>query len=357
MLVLLACAEDPAGHRRPPPAESPAPVETSDTGTPPAPLPTGDTGVAVDTGWDHFVAHREEYLVALGDPILRCVPRDDTPHPVFHGCVDWHSAVHANYALHALHRLTGDPQYLDVAGSVLDPFALEQELAILRNGGLASEVPYGFAWFLVLAREREATTGALDLVPLAAEVEARLADHVRTIPGPEVPFHVLDDEYGNLSWAVLQLWEQAVWDGDLALQQEWEDYVRDRFLPLDEACPLADDASAIGFFPPCLHRARTILAVLPPAEAEAWAADFLPATLALPPRTSFPTVHAAGSNFSRSWDLWLVWEVTADPMWRTRYVRHVETHLGLPEYWSRNHALYAHWVAQFGVYGIALSYE
>ena len=51
----------------------------------------------------------------LAVPVVACVVRPDTHSPAFHGCVDWHSAVHGNYALRVATRLTGDPRFLRIA--------------------------------------------------------------------------------------------------------------------------------------------------------------------------------------------------------------------------------------------------
>jgi hypothetical protein len=64
---------------------------------------------AREAAWQRFLAGRDDALRALAAPIVGCVARDDTEHPVFDGCIDWHSSVHATYALHAVSRHTGDP--------------------------------------------------------------------------------------------------------------------------------------------------------------------------------------------------------------------------------------------------------
>jgi hypothetical protein len=99
----------------------------------------------------------------LSTPITECVVRDDTAHPVFHGCVDWHSAVHGNYALRVISRLTGDTKFADVAQSVMSPGGLRSELTSVNEGRAREELPYGFAWLLIL--DREAATA--ETTPLA----------------------------------------------------------------------------------------------------------------------------------------------------------------------------------------------
>lgn len=355
MLWLFACAEPETTDTEPELAEETG-TTTVDTGDPELPT-TGDTGAEVDESWERFLETREAFLVDLGEPILDCVARQDTYHPAFHGCIDWHSAVHGTWALHVLYDLTGDGTYLDAADAVLEPGALALELQDMQQGDIDQELPYGFSWLLLLARERERTTGDLSLIPLADEAYARLSAFVTAIPLQQIDSYVLDEEYSNLSWAILQLWEQAVWNGDTAEQARWESLVRAQLMPLDDACPLEDDAQSFGFFPPCFHRARTIVTVMPSDEAADWMVDFLPQTLSLPPLTSFPNPHQAGQNFSRSWGLWALWEASGDVRYRNSYIAHVTTHMAQPEYWAENYSYYSHWVAQFGVYGVALSYE
>ena len=48
---------------------------------------------------------------ALAAAVREAVARDDTDHIAFHGCIDWHSAVHGTWALTAYTRMTGDTQY------------------------------------------------------------------------------------------------------------------------------------------------------------------------------------------------------------------------------------------------------
>src|SRR5262245_47626768 len=47
---------------------------------------------------------RVEIVTDLARPIAECLARRDTEHAAFHGCIDWHSAVHAAWALSAYTR-------------------------------------------------------------------------------------------------------------------------------------------------------------------------------------------------------------------------------------------------------------
>jgi len=312
---------------------------------------TGDTAtLADDPDWEAFLDAREDYLSDLGGLVLECTQNEDTSYPVFHGCYDWHSAVHGVYALHALYRITGEALYLEVADALLTPEAIAREQLAIEEGTLNFEIPYGFAWFLALAREREAATGERDLAALGEVVADKLQDWAEGLDAIQVSHAARDDEYQNLSWALLNLHQWAVWEGDGARAAEVEALAEGL---LDMELPLGGDViETSGFFPPAHHRARLLAAVAPEALA-----DLLSEETKLTPLTSFDRVHSAGLNFTRAWDLWDLWLATGDTRWRDAYREHVEAHMAQPTYWAENYTYYTHWVPQFGIYAIALSYD
>ncbi len=315
-----------------------------------------DDDTPSDPIWDDFLAERDDHLRALSVPILDCVGQPDTNHPAFHGCIDWHSAVHATWSLLAISRLTGDPSFAEAADAVLEPQAVADELAVMETTGpFPSELPYGYSWFLALARERE-RAGSDDLVPHAAAAVLNLRDYVDDVPEVTFAQNVHDDDYQNLSWALLNLWIQAGWDEDDEGSDWVEGMVRDRILPLTGQCQLSAAVENVyDFFPPCLHQARLLVEVLPPDEAADWLVANLPDPWDLPPLTDAPSPHIAGLNFSRTWGLYALWESTGDPELRDLYIAHVDAMMARPELWAEDYFSYSHWVAQFGVYGLALS--
>ncbi len=319
---------------------------------------TGTTTGDPDPLWEDFVAERENYLHALAVPIAACIAKADTQHPAFHGCIDWHSAVHASYSLLALFRLTGDSAYLDAVDAALDPKSLTAELLDVEGGALPQELPYGYAWFLTLAREREEASGDLDLVPLAAAIAADLRAWLAARSPEELVAGGLSDDYGNVSWAALNLYLWAVHAGDDGLEAEVVEFAQEVLLDpaFDAMCPLSqEETDADDFFPPCLQRAYALTVILPEA-SEPWLAAYLPESLTLTPIQSPTTAHIAGLNFSRAWGLWALYQATGDTQWRSLYVEHVVAHMEQPAYWAEDYYKHSHWVAQFGVYAIALSY-
>jgi len=326
---------------------------------------TGDADTDTDTDtdtdaeiWEGFLEARRGYLEQLAEPILDCVVQVDTSHPAFHGCIDWHSAVHGSWALHRISGITGDDSYREVAESVLDPTSLEGELALLQSGSIAtSEIPYGYAWFLALASEREAAGGD-DLAPHAELVADDLLDHMWGLAEGALAYNLQDDDYQNLSWEALNLWQRAESQADEALAVELQDWVSAEIADRTHLCPLEQSPdNTSDFFPPCLHLAMVVLTVLPEEQAQDWMEQHLPAELQLQPLVDISSAHQGGLTFSRSWGLWALWKATGDSHYRSLYADHIETHMAMPQYWAEGYSSYSHWVAQFGVYGVALSYE
>lgn len=322
---------------------------------------TGDstTGEPVDPAWQEFLDAREDHLRALGVPILACIAKQDTQHPVFNGCIDWHSAVHATYALHAIFRHTGDVSYREAAEAKLTPAGLDAELTRVQQGLLPQEIPYGYAWFLTLARERELSTGETDLVPLATEIRDQLRVWLLARSEAQIDQGVLADDYANLSWAALNLWQWAQWTDDAELATVIEDFVDAQLLDpvLDTACSFAqEETDADDFFPPCLHRARLLVSTLDTVARDTWLVAWLPLTPVLTPIEKPAGAHISGLNFSRAWGLWSLYQATTDPEYRDLYLDHMITHLNHPQYWAEDYNNYAHWVAQFGVYAISQTY-
>jgi hypothetical protein len=150
--------------------------------------------------WTNFCLARQEYLTALAEVVEQSFVRRDTTHPAFCGCIDWHSSVHGAYTLLTAARLTGQSRWAGVVDAALELDGLASELASLRGGDLTHELPYGYAWFLKLAREREEWWGKTDLHTLATEIARQLRQWMLSLSVEAVGHHAQRREYGNLSW-------------------------------------------------------------------------------------------------------------------------------------------------------------
>lgn len=72
------------------------------------------------------------------------------------------------------------------------------------------------------------------------------------------------------------------------------------------------------------------------------------------PEVSPWTAHSAGVGFSRSWGDIAAYELTGLPLWSQRFQRLFDYEMTLNNIWAGNYYLYAHWVAQFGVFAVWL---
>jgi hypothetical protein len=340
------------------PTTTVAPTSTSTSTTTDDGTSTGET--TGDGVWEDFEAHRASLLETLAPPIVSCIAKVDTDHPVWNGCIDWHSSVHATYALHVIHEHTGDASYLEAAEAKMTPAGLQAELDNVKAVAYPQEIPYGYAWFLTLARARERITGATDLVPLATDISTQLRDYVLDRTPAQFEAGMLRDDYLNLSWAILNLWQWGQFTGDAALAAEMEELL----LPpavveqFDALCPFAqEETDADDFFPPCLHRALALATMWPQRQTTAWLGTWLPADPVLTPIAMPAAAHISGLNFSRAWGLYAGYRATGDTVLRDLYLDHLLTHIDHPEYWAEDYYNYSHWVAQFGVHAIALTYE
>ena len=320
-------------------------------------MPIESENNELQVAWDKFCDLRAEYLRSLAEVVEQGVKQKDTTHPAFCGCIDWHSSVHGTYALLAAFRLTGESRWSDVAESVLVPHRLAGELACLQQGELDHEMPYGYAWFLKLAQEREQWGGKTDLLPIATEIAQRLEHWIFSLLDEEVLYHTLRREYGNLSWAVLNLWKWSQWKGNTKLSEILSTFTRERLLMLDKELPLSYDNDIDEFFAASLQRTRAILTVLAPEEWQFWLSKYYQGKLFHKPVQEALRPHSAGLNFSRAWGLWTLFKATKDEAFQAMYVDHIVTHMELPQYWKNDYKKYSHWVPQFGIYAIALSMD
>lgn len=313
----------------------------------------GSTAFAADIDKDlaAFMTERAAYAKALTVPIANCVGREDTEHPAFNGCVDWHSSVHGVWALTAYRGVSGDKSFDELIKSHLTPSKLARELVDLRADP-SFEMPYGRAWFLRLAIDYKRVFGDDRLVPLAKEISQSLIAHYTEVdPDP------LSTAYSSATWALINLYDYGIATHDAKISAFVRDKVRAHYLS-EEACPLQRiEVETREFMAVCTNWAWLVSKVLPRAAFKAWLATFLPADLAIEPIGSAATVHQAGLNFSRTWGLWNVYRVSGEARFLRAYLDHFKATYERPEVWNGDYQRFSHWVAQFGMLGLMVSYD
>ena len=306
-----------------------------------------DSGVAAPLV--RLTSDFESIARSLGEPIVDCVGRMDTTWPVFHGCVDWHSAVHAVFALNVLETIAPDPRWTDALSKVFDRRLLAEELAIMTSSDLDRELPYGFAWLLwadIAAYENNRS----DLHSLAQVAASRLSDWLE-VADDSPAIYAIENDYDNGNWAAVSLYEWATVFSDtdrLAVARTALEAFTSEPLQA-EACAAPERRE---FFSAC-HMMAFAIGRSQTTTPTAALLDALAADAALTPETT-NGAHAAGLNFSRSWGLLAMSEATCDAGLLDEYAVYVMTHFDQPEMWREDYRAYAHWVAQFGVLALYL---
>ena len=288
---------------------------------------------------------RAEIAQQLAGHIHLAVARRDTGHPAFHGCLDWHSAVHGVWALTAYSRMTGDVQHEPLIAQLLSPEGIAAERAFTRTRP-HFEMPYGRAWFLRLAREHGLLFGSVALKPMADDVlDSMLAYYGRLGADPR------RGSYQSDSWALINMHDYADWSQNAPALETIRGWVKTHFLTGYEFCDYALEHG--HFMAVVTNRAWLVSKVLPQEEFARWAEAFF-ARAGLPsPVTQPSNWHHHGLNFSRAWGLWALHAATAAAEARQAYldayVAHFRATYDRPALWRGSYEGVGHWVPQFGM--------
>lgn len=327
--------------------------------------------------WKSFAADRNSLYEELAPAFVSCFQRRDSAvdplAPIFHGCIDWHSAVHAAYSHLALYRRTGEQEYLDLAEAQIAPngislIAAEEvyEQAKAPDYPL-TENPYGFGWFLILARERELSTEQDDFSNMADFAAGQMIGwfEERASSGDANAF-ILNRAHPNYSWSLINLDVWAKHTGDEAITAAVQEASKPLLDPdLDAACPLTLDQAmnAGGFQPACLMRLAAIAQIWG-QKAKPWVMSRLPDDYYIPPVTDPSSCHAGGLNFTRAFALYQLHLLTGNTSYRDNYVELIRYHVSRPDLYmgemyfgDPDYLCYSHWVAQVGVRAISQSFE
>jgi len=244
-------------------------------------------------------------------------PRDLTP--IFHGCFDWHSAVHGHWLLARLCRMYPDAPFAPEARAALaasfTPEKVVAELAYLRAPGRSTfERPYGLAWFLQLAAElhewddADARTWAQTLAPLEREAAERLKSWL-----PKLSHPVRTGEHSQTAFALGLVLDWARTTGDAEMAALVAERARQYYF-WDRSANLAFEPDGQAFLSPILAEADLMRRILAPGEFAAWLSGFLPTLTGgnqpdwlvpavVTDRSDGHLVHLDGLNLSRAWML------------------------------------------------------
>lgn len=315
------------------------------------PMPAG-TASNTPEALASIVGERERIVAALVQPIRACVARRDTGHEVFHGCIDWHSAVHGHWALTAAARLTGDAALKEFVSRRLRPEGIAAERALLAQSP-SFEMPYGRAWFLRLAVEFERLfPGDGRLRAMAGDIAASLRRHYTARPPDPSSL-----SYDSASWALINLRAWAIHTDDADLTAFVDGLVARHFEPGGIPCAPDSDRRQRSFMALCTNRVWLVSLTQSPDRFRAWLGQFQAEPGAFLPVTRALSPHLFGLNFSRSWGLWRLYRQTGDETWLVAWRRHFDANFRDPDWWRGDYQAVGHWVAQFGMFAAVSLFE
>ena len=298
---------------------------------------------------------RDAALIELARAIHVAAQRQDTNHRVFHGCWDWHSAVHGHWALLRVARVTGRAEREAAwVEAQLSEAGIAHERALLRAHP-KFENPYGRAWFLRLALEFEAWAR-----PRGVERPDRLhgtADDVATgllARYADRGFDPSEDTYSSSAWALVQLhaWLSHRQDPRAETVAGW--IANGTASAPRGALSFSEDATRTVFFSRYGNWAYAVAKTCP-ADLEAFLAAHPPGELG-----GFDPVegkaHHLGLVWSRAWALRALARQAGSPALRRdcdrAYRDHVRRGLAQHARHADDFRAYGHWVPQFAVYAL-----
>lgn len=237
-------------------------------------------------------------------------PRELTP--VFYGCYDWHSCVHAHWLLVRSARLFPQAPFVPDAVRALNESFTRPKIAgevayITGKDRYSFERPYGLAWFLMLVAElkewgtAEARQWSAALSPLEAAVTGRLSEWL-----PKLEHPIRAGEHNNTAFSLGLMLDYARIMGNTAFGQLVDSRVRAYYVR-DKGCPLSYEPSGEDFLSPCLAEADVVRRIMPSHEFVGWLDSFLPQIELQPTYVADPSDgklgHLIGLNLSRAWML------------------------------------------------------
>jgi hypothetical protein len=278
-------------------------------------------------------------------------------HPVFFGCMDWHSAVHGYWLLARCAQEWPDlPQAARIAAlfeTYFQPEPMRAELAYFEaRNRVFFERPYGWAWAFALGqaladwKHPRAGAWAATLAPLLALLRTRITAHLQALSYP-----IRVGTHANTAFALLLTRRFALAQGDAQLREAVEAAAH-RYFNADRDYPWRYEPSGADFLSAGLVEALLMSEVLGATEFAAWWRAFnggaaVPLTPAEVSDRSDPHIcHLDGLNLSRAWCLRGLARTLGDATLAANAQAHLAA--SLPHVTS-GHYEGEHWLATFAL--------
>ena len=280
-----------------------------------------------------------KYLAVLSTELRQM----DTTEPLFHGCWDWHSAVHGHLAMLLGSQAMGWQAQVDWMTARLQSEALDQVFErLVREPHF--ERPYGRSWLLYLVVALERCGGGFD----RWEKVHALADELAQWLEPQnLGRGGKDYQEPCFVLSALQAWYHGR-DRDKTLNY-WNARIENEILA-NPADPLIDDEQPGYFFSRWALQVMVIQSAFGSSVLKQWIDRHEMVPLA--PISEYHSIHHMGINASRSWGLSIAFEATQDRRWMDCSIAHIKAADALHAKWQGDRHAYSHWLPQFTVLAI-----
>ena len=291
-------------------------------------------------------------------------------HPVFYGCLDWHSSVHGHWMLVKLLKQFPALSNRDSIISVLDhSFQKDKMIAEAAYFGKYTaskswERTYGWAWLLKLDEELLTWGDPLGkkwhmaLQPLTQKIEELWKEYL-----PKQTYPNRTGVHPNTAFGLCFAldWARAI--KDTAFEKQIIARAKDFYLT-NKNIPAYLEPDGADFFSPSLQAADLMRRVLPQAQFVKWFdAYYSPESIqricempTVSDRNDYQIVHLDGLSFSRAWCMkGIANQLPANHPYKKLFINTANRFLNetLPKIFSGGYGG-EHWLASFAVYALGV---
>ncbi len=290
-------------------------------------------------------------------------------HPVFYGCLDWHSSLHGHWLLVRL--LKDFPDIADKQEIIalldnsfqLDKMKQEAEYFGKYTASISYERTYGWAWLLKLDEElltwknnEKAGQWHEALQPLTKRILELWKDY---LPKQTYPSRV--GTHTNTAFGLAFAWDWAKRSGDTAFARQIGEKAKYFYLN-EKDTPAWLEPDGADFFSPSLEIADLMRRVFPQKEFVKWVDSFFSdrsiRRLCQKPevsdRSDYYIVHLDGLYFSRAWCMkGIASSLPEGHKWKKLFAEQSKKFIdeALPNITSGGYGG-EHWLATFAIYSL-----
>ncbi|MCH5600058.1 DUF2891 domain-containing protein [Niabella ginsengisoli] len=289
-------------------------------------------------------------------------------HPVFYGCLDWHSSVHGHWMLIKLLKQFPDLPKRDSIVAVLDnSFQLDKMRKEAEYFGKYTasqnyERTYGWAWLLKLDEELLSWNDSLGhkwhqaMQPLTQKIETLWKAFL-----PKQTYPNRSGVHGNTAFGLCFALDWARAKKDVEFEKLIIKRAKDFYLN-NKNIPAHLEPDGADFFSPSLMAADLMTRILPQADFVKWLNAYyteagvkrigeLPV---VSDRNDYHIVHLDGLSFSRAWCMRNISDkLPSSHKYKTLFNKNADKFLNesLPKIFNGGYGG-EHWLASFAVYAL-----